>query len=161
MVTKRECQPCTACCDGWFKITVAGYEAMPGKPCPYSTVNGCSDYENRPVDPCKNFMCGWIQENSPLPDWMKPNESRVIVILDKFRFSGAPVDLAVPTGKKIPQRALNWLKKFAEEHGRPLMYLENTKLKKKYTGESTLYLHGPPQFQAYVQSRMAAGQQFF
>ena len=154
----RQCHPCTGCCDGWVKISITDYVTMPGKPCPHSTPNGCGDYENRPVDPCRKFICGWVVEDSPLPDWMKPNDAGVIVIFDKFRFSGVPVDLAVPTGKKIPHRSLDWLKRFALQYGRPLVYFENTKLKGKYTGESVLFAHGPPQFQAYVQSRIASNQ---
>jgi hypothetical protein len=36
----RQCQPCTACCDGWVQITVKGCEAYPGHPCPHSTGKG-------------------------------------------------------------------------------------------------------------------------
>lgn len=157
MKISRECQSCAECCNGWVKITVENYEASPGNPCPYSTGNGCANYENRPVDPCRNFMCGWVQSNSPLPDWMKPNEANVIVIFEKFRYQGVPVDLAVPTGRKIPQRSIEWLKKNAEQSGRPLIFFENTKQNKKYTGDSLLFVHGPVEFQTYVNQRMEEG----
>ncbi len=60
----RQCQPCTACCDGWVQITVKGCEAYPGHPCPHSTGEGCDDYENRPVDPCRKFECAWVKSGS-------------------------------------------------------------------------------------------------
>ena len=112
----RSCQPCTACCDGWVKMTIQGVPVFPGHPCPHSTRQGCDDYLNRPIDPCVNFSCGWIMAASPLPDWMKPDNARVIVLFNKFQWQGVPVDLAVPVGKRIPPRALTWLRNFAEAH---------------------------------------------
>ena len=64
----RECQPCTACCDGWLQIRVNGVPVFPGRPCPHSTGSGCDDYKNRPVDPCVHFICGWRMDASPLPE---------------------------------------------------------------------------------------------
>ena len=84
----RECQPCTACCDGWLQIRVNGVPVHPGRPCPHSTGSGCSDYENRPVDPCVHFICGWRMDGSPLPDWMKPNNAKVIVLFDQRTWRG-------------------------------------------------------------------------
>ena len=95
-------------------MTIGGIPVYPGQPCPHSTGKGCDDYENRPVDPCENFNCGWIIPNSPLPDWIKPNNAKVIFIFDKLKWNGIPVDLAIPVGKRIPPRSLEWLKKFAE-----------------------------------------------
>ncbi len=46
-----DCQPCTACCDGWLQIVVEGQPVYPGKPCHHSTGSGCNDYANRPEDP--------------------------------------------------------------------------------------------------------------
>jgi hypothetical protein len=45
--------------------------------------------------------------NSPLPEWMKPNNAKVIVIFNKTRWRCVPVDIAVPIGRRIPPRALN------------------------------------------------------
>ena len=98
-------------------MTIKGHPVYPGRPCPHSTGRGCDDYANRPVDPCIDFNCGWIVENSPLPEWMKPSNAKVIVVFNKFQWLGRAVDLAVPIGKRIPPRALNWLKAFAEQHG--------------------------------------------
>ncbi|MEA3278033.1 MAG: hypothetical protein U9Q81_22655 [Pseudomonadota bacterium] len=157
----RRCQPCTACCDGWVRIRVNGHEASPGHPCPHSTGRGCDDYENRPVDPCVNFRCGWIREESPLPDWMKPNEAKVIVIFNKLQWQGLAVDLAVPVGRRVPPRALNWLKAFAERQGRPLVYSEQVKGPEGFTGEQTVFGFGPPQFQDWVVQSQKAGRRLW
>ena len=76
-----------------------GTPVYPGRPCPHSTGAGCNDYANRPVDPCVHFICGWRMDGSPLPDWMKPNTAKVIVLFDQTRWRGMPVDVAVPVGR--------------------------------------------------------------
>nr|VFK13883.1 MAG: hypothetical protein BECKLPF1236A_GA0070988_100952 [Candidatus Kentron sp. LPFa]VFK29749.1 MAG: hypothetical protein BECKLPF1236C_GA0070990_100942 [Candidatus Kentron sp. LPFa] len=96
----------------------------PGSPCPHSTGDGCDDYDNRPNDPCVHFNCGWIMPNSPLPDWMKPNNAKVIVLFDKLNWNNLPVDLAVPLGKRIPPRSLDWLMRRSQQDMRPLIYTE-------------------------------------
>ena len=112
-VPARDCRPCTACCDGWLQIKVEGVPVYPGRPCPHSTGKGCNDYANRPVDPCVHFICGWRRDGSPLPEWMKPSNAKVIVLFDQSNWRGMPVDVAVPVGRRIPPRALNWLQQFA------------------------------------------------
>lgn len=151
------CLPCTACCDGWLQTSVNGTHIYPGYSCRHSTGEGCDDYENRPHDPCDRFICGWLIQQSPLPDWMKPNESRVIVIFNKLMWNGFPVDLAVPVGKRIPQRALNWLMGYAEKNRRPLLYTEQIEENGSYSNMQTVYGYGPPEFQAQVQERKKSG----
>ncbi|WP_200383206.1 hypothetical protein [Thiococcus pfennigii] len=119
----------------------------PGQPCPHSTGKGCDDYENRPIDPCDNFNCGWITSDSPLPEWMKPNNGKVIVIFNKLKWNGIPVDLAVPVGKRIPPRSLAWLKQFAEQNRRPLIYTEQIVEEGKFQKQQQIMVHGPPAFQ--------------
>jgi hypothetical protein len=141
----RQCQPCTGCCDGWLQISVEGEDYYPGKPCIHSTGSGCDAYTTRP-QPCIDFRCAWIIPNSPLPDWMKPSNSKAVVVLNKFTWRGVPVDLAVPVGKRIPPRALNWLKEFAEKHARPLVYTEQIKENGQFQRQQTIYGYGPAEF---------------
>lgn len=149
----RNCQPCTACCDGWLRIQVNGRAVLPGRPCPHSTGSGCNDYAHRPFDPCVMFHCGWRIDNSPLPEWMKPDNSKVIVLLSKASWRGVPVDLAVPVGRRIPPRALNWLKQFAQKHGRALVYSEQVVESGQYTGKQDYFAYGPPEFQQEIAER--------
>lgn len=143
---RRTCQPCTACCDGWVKMTIEGVPVSPGHPCPHSTPQGCDNYANRPVDPCVNFACGWIIPQSPLPDWMKPDNARVIVLFAKFHWQGAPVDLAVPVGRRVPPRALVWLRNFAETQRRPLIHTEQVVEGGRFQGQQRWFGHGPEPF---------------
>jgi hypothetical protein len=138
-------------------MVIGGVDVYPGRPCPHSTGQGCDDYGNRPKDPCINFSCGWIIENSPLPDWMKPSDAKVIVIFNKLEWQGLPVDLAVPVGKRIPPRALEWLKKFAEKSMRPLLYAEQTVIDGEFQREQDLFGYGPPAFRAQVAQWQEAG----
>lgn len=145
----RQCQPCTGCCDGWLQITVEGKSYYPGNPCVHSTGSGCDAYQSRP-QPCIDFRCAWIIEDSPLPDWMKPSNSKVVVVLNKFEWRGLPVDLAVPIGKRIPPRSLNWLKQFAEKHMRPLVFSEQIVENGKFQRQQILFGYGPGEFQQEI-----------
>jgi len=164
MMTKkriRECQPCTACCDGWVQMTIGEAHVYPGAPCPHSTDKGCDDYENRPSDPCRNFNCGWIVEGSPLPDWLKPDNAKVIVIFNKIQWQGHPVDVAVPVGKRIPPRALKWLQDFAQKHGRPLLYSEQVAIDGMMQHQQNFIGYGPPAFQDWIRVQQQNGASFW
>ena len=128
-------------------MVIGGVSVHPGSPCPHSTGKGCDDYDNRPADPCDNFNCGWIAPNSPLPEWMKPSNSKAIVIFNKLKWNGVPVDLAVPVGKKIPPRSLEWLKKFSAANMRPLIYSEQIVEGGKFQKQQQMMAYGPPAFQ--------------
>ena len=156
----RECQPCTGCCDGWLQIRVNGVEVRPGRPCPHSTGAGCNDYANRPVDPCVHFVCGWRMEGSPLPDWMKPNNAKVVVLFDQSTWRGLPVDVAVPVGRRIPPRALKWLQQFAQARNRMLLYSEQIVENGKFTGRQSVAAWGPPEFQQEIAERSQRGEPF-
>jgi hypothetical protein len=86
-------------------------------------------------------------ENSPLPEWMKPNNARVVVLFDQHRWRGYPVDVAVPVGRRIPPRALKWLQQFAETNNRMLLYSEQIVENGKYTLKQAASAYGPPEFQ--------------
>ena len=119
----------------------------PGRPCPHSTGSGCDDYENRPKDPCVSFICGWVIQNSPLPEWMKPENGKVIVIFSVMSWNGFPVDLAVPVGKRIPPRSLEHLKKFSGANERPLIYMEQLVEGGKFQKQQQMFGYGPREFQ--------------
>jgi hypothetical protein len=154
----RDCQPCTACCDGWLQIQIHGTPVSPGHPCPHSTGKGCNDYENRPADPCVQFICGWRREDSPLPEWMKPDNAKVIVLLDQGTWRGLPLDVAVPVGRRIPPRALNYLKQFAEARRRVLLYAEQIEEQGAYTNRQDVSAYGPPAFQQEMAERASRGE---
>jgi len=145
---ERICGPCTACCDGWLQIEVRGHEVRRGKPCPFSSAHGCSIYSERPQHPCREFICGWLIATSPLPEWMRPDKSDMIMLAANFMWHGLPVDVAVPAGARPKQKALDWLMKFSAETKRLLIY---------QIGEDW-FAFGPPAFQAEISERIRGGQ---
>jgi hypothetical protein len=155
----RICAPCTACCDGWLPLTMNGMEVFPGHPCPHGTKNGCGIYEERPHDPCVIFNCAWVVNDSPLPDWMIPCQSKAIVRLNKASWRGIPVIYAVPVGRQLPRRTLNWLKGFARRTGRLLLYIERSpKIIASIQDANqtqTAFGIGHPEFQLQIANRNA------
>ena len=119
---ERVCGPCTACCDGWLQIEVRGHEVRRGKPCPFSSAHGCSIYSERPQHPCREFICGWLIATSPLPEWMRPDKSDMIMLAANFTWRGLAVDVAVAAGTRPKQKALDWLMKFSARTKRLLIY---------------------------------------
>jgi hypothetical protein len=79
----RECNGCTACCEGWLTGEVNGHKFSPSVPCYYKTSAGCSIYKDRPQEPCKSFSCDWII-NESFPEWMKPTESGTLSFIRPF-----------------------------------------------------------------------------
>jgi hypothetical protein len=145
----RHCGPCTACCDGWLRITVNGHAVHPGKPCPFSSGHHCTIYAARPQDPCRVFICGWLARTSPLPDWMRPDQAGLILLAANFIWRGLPVDVAVPVGERPKPEALEWLQAFSSANGRPLLY----RIAQDW------YAFGPPDFQAEMHARIGKGEQ--
>jgi hypothetical protein len=164
---ERQCQPCTACCDGWLAINVFDQPVLPGKPCPHSAGpltksggGGCKIYADRPVDPCVNFACGWVKDVSHLPDWMRPSEAKVVVLPHWATWRTFPVDLAMPVGLRVPHKALTWLQAYSKKTFRPLIYTEQEADRNgHFTGKQKVFGFGPPTFQQEMSS-LIAGRKF-
>jgi hypothetical protein len=88
---------------------------------------------------------------------MKPDKAKVIVIFNRTQWQGLPVDAAVPVGRRIPPRALNWLKDFSARNGRPLLFSEQVKRDGVYQREQLFSAHGPPEFQQHIARLLASG----
>jgi len=159
IATPRACGTCTACCDGWVTMNVHGHKVLPGAPCPYSRGTYCTIYDDRPVDPCRYFICAWLREPSHLPDWFRPDQAKVIVLVNVRSWRSQPVDVAVPVGKRIPGKALNWLKIYASQFGRPLIYTEQAA--NKPVREQLTLGFGPPEFQQDIQALVHQGKKLW
>jgi hypothetical protein len=151
IVEQRECGSCTACCDGWLKIVVYGHQVDRSRPCPFSTGHSCRIYEQRPQQPCREFFCGWLAKESPLPDWMRPDKAGLIMLPANFSWHGHRVDVAVSVGDGPQDKALEWLKAFGASHHRLLIY---------QIGEDW-YAFGPPAFQTDMQARIKRGERLW
>ena len=97
-------------------------------------------------------------EGSPLPEWMKPSNARVVVLFNQHTWRGFPVDVAVPVGRRIPPRALKWLQQFAETNQRMLLYSEQIMADGKYTVQQAVSAFGPPEFQEEMAAQARSGQ---
>jgi len=92
---------------------------------------------------------------------MRPDQAKVMVLPASRRWNGLPVDVAVPVGKRIPPRALNWLKQFAERNGRPLIYLEHVVKDGVYSDKPEVVGYGPPAFQQDVERMIERGEKLW
>jgi len=100
------------------------------------------------------------EENSPLPDWFRLDNAKVIVLPKKFSWKERPVALTVSVGKHIPPRALQWLKQFALQHQRPLMYTEQ-KIKSTGLEKNQQFLaFGPPLFRQEIETMVERRKEF-
>ena len=142
-MNKRQCFPCTACCEGWLTAVINGVKMKPGTPCVNCTEQGCNIYEKRPENPCVSFRCGWLAMPGKIAEHMKPSECGAILVLSTWK--GQRVIYANPIGKKIPGDTLEWLMTFARESSLPLVFIERLTEGGKYIGvKKTGY--GPPSF---------------
>ena len=77
----RTCGDCSECCR-LLAIQMEGYYTPQGHWCKYCTQPGCSIYNTSIPKSCKNYFCGWIQ-NENIPDKYKPNLSGIVLeVLD-------------------------------------------------------------------------------
>ena len=74
----RACGECTECCTGTLIGEVQGIKFDHDTACSFLKENKCSIYDSRPEDPCKNYSCMWIN-NESIPDYMRPDLSHVVL----------------------------------------------------------------------------------
>lgn len=157
----RDCVPCNVCCNGWLRTEVLGQTLSPARGgCQHVGSRGCTVHDLRPLHPCRSFFCGWVAESSPLPDWMRPDRSHVIVLFNKTTWAGRPVDVAIPVGRRIKRKALEYLKRLAEQTNRPLLFAENAAANSAgpLSDQLTYFAWGPPDFQREFARRLADGE---
>lgn len=123
MVSKRECGSCTKCCEGYLKTTIRGEEVYPGKPCFLLQIGkGCTDYPNRPQDPCREFDCEWLV-NPDFPDFFKPLDSEVIVHtqnIEKIHYLRMSFAGKMPTDEMI-----NFFVAYGEKHNINICWVDS------------------------------------
>ena len=120
MKIKRECDGCTACCDGWLVGEIYKKPFYPGCKCHFVTNSGCSIYKKRPNDPCKTFKCEWLV-NEDIPSWMKPNLSNTIITYKTSKL-GIKYMNVIECGIKLDSSVLSWLIKYCLNKNINLFY---------------------------------------
>lgn len=105
----RSCDGCTKCCEGYLSATILGHRMDFGKPCFFKGNGCCSIYKTRPVNPCVNFKCEWLQDTS-IPRKFKPDVSNIILV--KRTVGGELcVEMVQATEEPISQKNINWFHK--------------------------------------------------
>lgn len=77
-ILQKSCNGCTACCSGTLAGSAYGHPFWKGRPCYFCTSTGCAIYAERPKDPCRDYVCAYLQEDW-VPEWMRPENSGVIM----------------------------------------------------------------------------------
>ena len=121
----------------------------PGQPCHFVAQGACSIYAERPQSPCRNFVCGWLMEGSPLPDAYRPDRVGVIVVPTRWR--DAPALILVSAGNDPGEEMLAWMREFAAATATPFFYEQQ--------GER--YGYGPPVFQQEMAAKVARGERLW
>ena len=146
---RRACGTCTACCDGWVAGVIEGHEMKPGQPCFFRGEGCCTIYERRPEDPCRKFVCGWLQPNSPFPDAFKPDRLGVMIIPIKWR--GREAYVLRHAGRDPDDALLAWMREFSLRTQRPFFYER----------EGERFGFGPPEFQREMSERVERGERLW
>jgi hypothetical protein len=105
---ERKCGDCTMCCQGWLYGEAYDHTFYAGKPCHYVGCNGCSIYEDRPEEPCKSYTCAWLDSNDFLPEWFKPDQSKIICTWRTWKDDEKYLDVT-ECGEQMNSRYLHWL----------------------------------------------------
>jgi len=137
-LSQRSCLPCTACCSGCLLVEdINGINLSRGNSCEHLTSKGCRIRENRPDNPCREFNCRWITDET-LPEEFRPDKSGAIIIQGKHNYMNNPIDEVVPIGNRIPENTLDKLEGFYGNT--PFVYSYIVQ------GEPKLGLYGDPTF---------------
>lgn len=145
----RQCGTCTACCDGWAAATINGHEMKPGTPCFYRGEGCCTIYDTRPKNPCRNFICGWLQKDSPFPENFRPNEIGVMIV--PIKWQNAPAYILCNAGRDPDAEMIRWMEDFATRTKRPFFY--------ELAGER--FGFGPTAFQQEMAMKVARGERLW
>lgn len=132
-------------------------QARVGHACSRCTSSGCSDYANRPLNPCQTFMCAWRSENNPMVDLMRPDLSGVIVVMDRLTWRGEFVIVGIPTGERIPEKSLKYLLGLSELMRSNLLTVQFQLEDGKFNGLSRIALYGEKEFAQDMKERFKDG----
>lgn len=132
----RECNECTACCEGWLSGEVKEIKFYSGKPCHFlkgkQQLNGCSIYDERPQS-CKDYKCEWLS-NPDIPEWMFPAISKTI--LTKKIAHGFEFYELIEAGQRMDPAVLSWV----------VMHCVNNQYNLRYIVDGGIYKIGMSNF---------------
>lgn len=139
----RQCSGCTACCEGHLHGHAHGHKFFNGRPCHFMNHDGCSIYQDRPIDPCVTYRCAWLMDTQKLlPEWMKPSESGVIISERTWGPDKKPYWEMLEMGKPIKSSVLIWF----------MLYHTQSNIAMSIQVERGWYYFGPPDFVQFMTS---------
>ena len=121
----------------------------PGTPCHFRGEGTCTIYERRPQDPCRNFVCGWLQPGNPFPEDFRPDHLGVMIIPVKWR--GNDAYILRSAGRDPDEKFLEWMRALSVRTKRPFFY--------ELGGER--FGFGPPEFQREMAERVDRGERLW
>lgn len=148
-IGRRQCGPCTACCDGWLEAEILGHRMFPGQPCHFRGESGCTIYEQRPRSPCKTFVCGYLAVQSPFPETFRPDLLKVVIVVIKWR--NAPAYILLSAGQDPDEATLTWMREHTAKTGHPFFYQQG----------SERFGFGPSAFLQEMAQRLQRGQRLW
>ena len=117
-MTTRQCNGCTACCEGHLYGEAHGHQFFKGRFCHFMNSTGCSIYENRPLNPCASYRCAWLADTKQvLPEWMKPSDSGVIITERTWGPDNQPFWEIIETNAAIKPSVLIWFMLYQVNNG--------------------------------------------
>ena len=148
----RECDGCTACCEGWLSAEALGKRFYPGQPCHWVGCNGCTVYENRP-EVCSEFVCAW-KTGHFLPEWFKPSQAKIIATWRTWKEPeecvaedrGGLYLSIVPMDQEINTQCLTWLN----------TYVQSGLLNVKYQFEGRWHWMGTESFRQWCNEEVSS-----
>jgi len=134
ILSKKSCDGCTKCCEGYLTANIKGHSMSLGNPCPFVIKDvGCGEYATRPQNPCVAFECEW-RRNPYFEEWLSPNNSNVIFtrqVKGKFEFLNIS-----EAGRPLEQKVIDWA----------VSYAEKNKLNLAWSVENVNYVVGSNEF---------------
>ena len=122
---------------------------FPGRPCHFLGAEGCTIYDTRPVEPCRNFVCGWLAPESPFPEEFRPNRLGVIIV--PIRWRELPAYILLPAGQDPDDALIKWMSEFGKRTGRPFFFSRG----------SERFGFGPPEFQRDMLALLASNKRLW
>lgn len=146
---ERACGTCTACCEGWVEGEIRGHRMHVGRHCHFLDQGACTIYDERPVSPCRRFVCGWKMAGSPFPEAFRPDRVGFIIVPTRWRDRAAFV--LVSAGRDPAGETLAWMEAYARRTLSPFFYQQGI--------ERIGY--GPSDFQHEMQARLQRGERLW